>query len=209
MPIHISHTSDTTVRHPFSRHCEWQQSGMGTAAAAAAAEVSLIVESVATKKPTTLETDEAVISESNFVITEHIFGNIYCIYLYMWLIAKLSYIHYVDVIMTAMASQISSLTIVYSTVYWGADQRKFQSSASLAFVQGIHRWPVNSPHKGPVTRKMFPFDDVIMSSGRYGSPSITSLNHAQISICSLLYAHYIELYNIIVKPKYLLIYISD
>ena len=39
---------------------------------------------------------------------------------------------------------------------------KHQSSASLAFVLGIHRWPVNSPHKGPVTRKMFPFDDVIM-----------------------------------------------
>ena len=46
----------------------------------------------------------------------------------------------------------------------GADQRKYQSSASLAFVRGIHRWPVNSPHQGPVTRKMFPFDDVIMCS---------------------------------------------
>ena len=34
---------------------------------------------------------------------------------------------------------------------------------SLAFVQGIHRWPVNSPQKGPVTREMFPFDDVIMN----------------------------------------------
>ena len=42
------------------------------------------------------------------------------------------------------------------------DQRKRQSSASLAFVRGIHRWPVNSPHKWPVTRQMFPFDDVIM-----------------------------------------------
>ena len=52
--------------------------------------------------------------------------------------------------------------IVYSTVYSGSDQRKHQSSASLAFVWGIHRWPVNSPHKWPVTRKMFPFDDVIM-----------------------------------------------
>ena len=64
--------------------------------------------------------------------------------------------------MGAMASQITSLTIVYSTVYSGADQRKHQSSASLAFVRGIHRWPVNSPHKWPVTRKRFPFDDVIM-----------------------------------------------
>ena len=70
--------------------------------------------------------------------------------------------HYDDVIMSAMASQITSLTIVYSTVYSRADQRKHQSSALLAFVCGIHRWPVNSPHKGPVTRKMFPFDDVIM-----------------------------------------------
>ena len=70
--------------------------------------------------------------------------------------------HYIDIIMTAMTSQITSLTIVYSTVYSGADQRNHQSSASLAFVWGIHRSPVNSPHKGPVTRKMFPFDDVIM-----------------------------------------------
>ena len=64
--------------------------------------------------------------------------------------------------MGAMAYEITSLTIVYSTVYSGADQRKHQSSASLAFVRGIHRWQVNSPHKGPVTRKMLPFDDVIM-----------------------------------------------
>ena len=73
-----------------------------------------------------------------------------------------AHIHYSDDIMCAMASQINSLTVVYSTVYSGADQRKHQSSASLAFVRGIHRRPVNSPHKGPVTRKMFPFHDVIM-----------------------------------------------
>ena len=71
--------------------------------------------------------------------------------------------HYNDVIMSAIASQITSLTIVYSIVYLGADQRKHQSSASLAFVRGIYRWPVNSPHKGPVTRKMFPLHDVIMT----------------------------------------------
>ena len=70
--------------------------------------------------------------------------------------------HYSDVIMGTMTSQITSLMIVYSTVYPGADQRKHQSSASLAFLRGIHRWPVNSPHTGPVTRKMFPFDDVII-----------------------------------------------
>ena len=71
-------------------------------------------------------------------------------------------IHYNDVIMSTIASQITSLTIIYSSVKSGADERKHQSSASLAFVRGIHRWPVNSPHKGPVSRKMFPFDDVIM-----------------------------------------------
>ena len=64
--------------------------------------------------------------------------------------------------MGAIASQITSLTIVYSTVYWGANQRKHQSSASLTFVRRNHRWPVNSLHKWPVTRKMFPFDDVIL-----------------------------------------------
>ena len=74
--------------------------------------------------------------------------------------------HYNDVIMGAIASQITSLTIVYSIVYFDADQRKHQSSASLAFVLGIHRGPVNSPHKWPVTRKMFPFDDVIIPMER-------------------------------------------
>ena len=61
--------------------------------------------------------------------------------------------------MGAMASQITSLTQPFIE---GAVQTKHQSSASLAFERGIHRWLVNSLHKGPVTRKMFPFDDVIM-----------------------------------------------
>ena len=82
--------------------------------------------------------------------------------------AYLQYRHYGDVIMGGIASQIISLTIVYSTVYSGADQRKHQSSASLALVRGIHRGPVNSPHKRPVTRKMFPFDDV-MDPKTFGS----------------------------------------
>ena len=72
--------------------------------------------------------------------------------------------HYNDVKMSTTTSQITSLMIVYSIVYSSADQRKHQSSALLTFVRGIHRRPVNSPHKGPVTRKMFPFDDVIMIS---------------------------------------------
>ena len=71
-------------------------------------------------------------------------------------------INYDDVIMGTMASQITSLTIVYSTVNSGADQSNYQSSSSLAFEWGIHREPENSPHKWSVMRKMFPFDDVIM-----------------------------------------------
>ena len=63
--------------------------------------------------------------------------------------------HYGDVTMSSMMSQITSLRIVYSIVYSSEDQRKHQSSASLAFVWGIHRGPVNSPHKWPVTRKCF------------------------------------------------------
>ena len=69
--------------------------------------------------------------------------------------------------MTMLASQITSLTVVYSIVYSGVNQRKHQSSASLAFVREIHRGPVNFPHKWPVTRKMFPFDDVIMKRSQY------------------------------------------
>ena len=78
--------------------------------------------------------------------------------------------HYNNVIMSMIASQITSLTIVYSTVSSDADERKHQSSASLAFVQGIHRRPVNSPRKWPVTRNVFPFDDVIME---HANPPIT------------------------------------
>ena len=63
--------------------------------------------------------------------------------------------------MTMLASQINSLTVVYSIVYSGVNQRKHQSSASLAFVREIHRGPVNFPHKWPVTRKMFPFDELL------------------------------------------------
>ena len=74
--------------------------------------------------------------------------------------------HQNDVIMGAMASQITSLTIVYSTVYSGAVQRKHQSSVSLAFVRGSHRWPVNSPHKWAVTREMFPFGDVVLNPSK-------------------------------------------
>ena len=86
--------------------------------------------------------------------------------------------------MGSIASQIISLTIVYSIVYSDADQRKHQSSASLAFVRGIHWWPVNFQHKGPVTRKMFPFDDVIIrisctgkTTSLYQIPALFSKMH--------------------------------
>ena len=84
-------------------------------------------------------------------------------WIFGWVMAVIhELVHYTDVKMGAIASQITSLTFVYSTVCSDADQRKHQSFASLAFVRGIHRGPVNSPHKWPVTRKMFSFDDVIM-----------------------------------------------
>ena len=73
-------------------------------------------------------------------------------------------IHYNDVIMSAKASQVTSTTVVYSTVHSVADQRKHQSSVSLVIVRGIRRWPVNSPHKETVMRKMLPFDDGILSA---------------------------------------------
>ena len=98
--------------------------------------------------------------------------------------------HYDDVTMGSMASQITSLTLVYSTVYSDADQRKHQSYASLAFVWGIHRVPVNSPPKGPVTRKMFPFDDVIMRGD--GIIGIIYLNtHIFHNKINLVFSHYV------------------
>ena len=64
--------------------------------------------------------------------------------------------------MSAMASQIIGVSNACSNGFSGADKRIHQSSASLAFDRGIHLWPADSPHKGPVTRKMIPIDDVNM-----------------------------------------------
>ena len=108
-----------------------------------------------------------------------------------WHISKFYHHHNDDVIMTMLESQITSLTVVYSIVYSGVHQRKHQSSASLAFVREIHRGPVNFPHKWPVTRKMFPFDDVIMILPRaYTIPMWVSWiclrgvsTHASHSVC--------------------------
>ena len=111
-----------------------------------------------------------MIPDNTFYLIAAQWRNIWC----NWTWSKLVYIllrprhfffkiHIPDVIMGARASRITTLTIVYSTVYSGADKKNHRSSASLAFVWGIHRRPVNSPHKWPITRKMFPFDDVIIT----------------------------------------------
>ena len=68
--------------------------------------------------------------------------------------------------MGAVAFQITSVSIVCSTVDSGADQKKTSKLRVTGLCVGIHRWPVNSPHKWPVTRKMFPFNDVIMHCNR-------------------------------------------
>ena len=82
--------------------------------------------------------------------------------------------HSSDVLISAMASQITGVSTVCSIVYSCVNQRKHQSSASLAYVRGIHRWTAVSPHKGLITRKMFPFDDVTMS---YNSQLWTQMHH--------------------------------
>ena len=122
-----------------------------------------------------------------------IYRNIIIIVLYWrdWCLV-LFLAHYNDVIMGAIASQITSITIVYWTVYSDADQRKHQSPASLLFVRGIHRGPANSPHKWPVTRKMFPFDDVIMMAA---TPQIPKCHHnpgaativGHLGVCHVIY----------------------
>ena len=93
--------------------------------------------------------------------------------------------HYSDVMIDTMASRITSFTIIYLTPSAGADQRVHQSSAPLAFVRGIHRWPVNSQHKEPVTRKMFPFDDVMILETDISAPFIKyvhTLQHFRIGV---------------------------
>ena len=87
----------------------------------------------------------------------HSFGQLDNIMYLRWgsWLRKHFFSHYSDVIIVTMASQLTSVWIVCSAICSGADQRKHQSSASLAFVRGLHRGPVNSPHKWPVTRKCF------------------------------------------------------
>ena len=120
----------------------------------------------------------SLITEGDFLMKTPCHGNIFRI---------LVVCHYSNFIMRLMASQITNLTIVYSTVYSGTDQRKHQSPASMAFVRGIHRWPVNSTHKRPVTRKMFPFDDIWIWISRRGSE--TQVIEAYISMANAMPTH--------------------
>ena len=111
---------------------------------------------------------------------------------------------YCDVIMRAIASQIAGVLIVCSNFCSGADQRKHQNSAPLAFVRGIHRWPVDYPHWGRVTRKIFPFDDVIMGWGwghcalRYKLWSAISISYSN-KLFALCYNKYLYFYVILWK----------
>ena len=108
--------------------------------------------------------------------------------------------HYRDIIMSMMESQITGASIVYLTVCSGTDQRKHQSFASLAFVRGIHWWPVNSP------QKMFPFNDVIMQASFGNLTHILSCHnyilHNWMSISPCVYFNYVTGWNwIALKSK--------
>ena len=99
--------------------------------------------------------------------------------------------HCSDLLISAMASQITGVSIVYSAGCLGAHQRKYQSSASLAFLRGIHRRPLNSRRKGPVKRKMFPFDDVIMELLKKHSRIICEVGRFRLMWC---HAKYLSVY---------------
>ena len=115
--------------------------------------------------------------------------------------------HYSDVIMSSMVSQITGVSIVYSTVCSGAGQRKLDISVSLAFVREIHRWLVDSPHKGPVPQKMFPFDDVIMNSILWVvCCALTLLSYCKILILFAFFCRYRWKSNFISKYAVIWVY---
>ena len=94
-----------------------------------------------------------LLSWTNIIQSLHNSSLSHCEIALSWIPQNL--IHYIDVIMTTIASQITSLTVVNSTVYSDADERKHQSSASLAFVWGIHRDRWISRTKGQLRGKCF------------------------------------------------------
>ena len=82
-----------------------------------------------------------------------------------------------DAIIRAMESQITVISIVCSIACSGRDQRKHQSSALLTFVKGIYRWPVDSPHTGPVTRKIFPINDAVIICTQWMAMGASNSNY--------------------------------
>ena len=74
-------------------------------------------------------------------------------------------LHYSDVTTSLMASQNTSNSTVHSTICLSQHKKKHQRVRYWPFVMGIHRWPVDSPHKGPVMWKVFPLCDIIMCDG--------------------------------------------
>ena len=102
-------------------------------------------------------------------------------------------LHYNDAIMSTMASKVTGVSIVCSTLASATDQRKHESSASRAFVWGIHWWPVNSQHRRPVTQKMFPSDEFIICVFLYVNFPVCLNTH--ICILSTTNRNYTPSYN--------------
>ena len=74
------------------------------------------------------------------------------------------YYHYSDVIMSAMTSQITGVPIVFVKRLFRRRIKKSSTLRVTGLCEEIHRWSTDSPHKRPVTREMFSFDDVIIMS---------------------------------------------
>ena len=106
------------------------------------------------------------------------------------------YYHYSAVIMGTMASQITSLTIVYSTVNSAPIKENIKAPHHWPSWGEFTGWPVNSPHKGPVTRKMLPFHDVIMKlvwDGCHSTALVKKSTLAElIAWCSQTTSHYLS-----------------
>ena len=106
--------------------------------------------------------------------------------------------------MGTMASQITSVSIVCASVCSGADQRQHQSSTSLAFVRGIHRWPMDFPHKGPVTRKMLSFEDVIMKGLLKQRKTAKIVNLGIVIVSILNWRYWFQSYSVVLTSALLI-----
>ena len=126
---------------------------------------------------------------------------------YDWSIPSGMTLNISDVTMGHMTYQITGISTVCSTMRSGAYQTKYQSSKSSFFVRGIHRWPVNSPHKGPVTRKMFPFDNVIMTSWHIYIYMCVCVFCCAMTSCLDVHHHMLEVWrlmNYVIRHKFII-----